>query len=115
MSGEKSSSTVTENMKKAVTEMMLLALLNKQDMHIFEILEKLETYSQGAYKISYPYAAIYRLIDNGYICENGKKIDCGRRRQFFHITDKGRQYYFSMKSDYDLLIKGINNIFSVIE
>ena len=105
---------ISENLKKGITEMLILAFLNKQDMHIYAILNRLDKYSNGVCKIAYPYAAIYRLLNNKFIVENGKKVDDNRLRQFYTITDEGRNYLNSMKKDYDIFIKGVTSIFNAL-
>lgn len=108
------SNGISENLKKGITEMLILAFLNKQDMHIYAILNMLDKYSNGVCKIAYPYAAIYRLLDNKFIVENGKKVDDNRLRQFYTITDDGRNYLNSMKKDYDIFINGVTSIFNAL-
>lgn len=105
-------SGIIENLKKGTTEMLILSFLNKEDMHIYAILNKLDTCSNGVCKIAFPYAAIYRLLRNGYITEAGKKVDENRLRQFYTITESGRKYCAEMKRDYELFINGIDMIFS---
>ena len=108
------SNGISENLKKGITEMLILAFLNKQDMHIYAILNMLDKYSNGVCKIAYPYAAIYRLLDNKFIVENGKKVDDNRLRQFYAITDAGRAYFESMKNDYATFINGVTSIFDAL-
>lgn len=105
---------ISENLKKGITEMLILAFLNKQDMHIYAILNMLDEYSNGVCKISYPYAAIYRLLDSKYIVENGKKVDDNRLRQFYTITNEGKAYLESMKKDYISFIDGVTSIFDAL-
>lgn len=105
-------SGIIENLKKGVTEMLILAFLDKQDMHIYAIISKLDNCSNGICQIAYPYAAIYRLINNKYIIEKGKKVDDNRLRQFYHITDSGKKYLSLIKSDYTLFISGVDMIFN---
>lgn len=105
---------ISENLKKGITEMLILAFLNKKDMHIYSILNFLDEYSDGVCKISYPYAAIYRLLDSKFIVENGKKVDDNRLRQFYAITDTGRAYFESMKNDYTTFINGVTSIFDAL-
>ncbi len=40
-------SGITENLKKGITEMLILAFLDKQDMHIYAIINKLDDCSNG--------------------------------------------------------------------
>lgn len=100
-----------DKLKKATTELIILSLLEKENLHIGALTEKMEEYSNGKCKIVFPYAAIYRLIDAEYIYECGKKVEDGRRRQFLSITDKGVQYLSQIREQYDNFIQGVNCIF----
>ena len=82
-----------DNLKKAVTEMLVLTLLKGEDMYAGQILEVMERRSGGRLNIVFPYAVLYRLISNGHIIEAYKKTaPDGRRRQYYQITDEGRRY-----------------------
>lgn len=82
-----------DNLKKAVTEMLVLALLSREDMYAAQITQGLEERSHGALSIQFPYSVLYRLISFGYIVEGYKKIaPDGRRRQYYQITPEGRAY-----------------------
>ena len=82
-----------DNLKKAVTEMLVLALLQEEDMYAAQITQTLEERSGGMLNIVFPYSVLYRLINFGYIVEAYKKIaPDGRRRQYYQITQSGRTY-----------------------
>lgn len=106
---------IIDKLKKATTELIILSLLEKENLHIGALTEKIEEYSEGEFKIVFPYAAIYRLINAGYIYECGKKIEDGRRRQFLSITDKGVQYLRRIRKQYDSYIKGVDCIFEKLK
>lgn len=100
-----------DNLKKAVTEMVVLSLLGAEDMYAGQLMTALEERSGGAINIVFPYAALYRLIENGYICEAYKKIaPDGRRRQYYQITDGGRAYLGELQSVYRRVIGGVDRI-----
>lgn len=103
-----------DNLKKAVTEMLVLSLLEREDMHAIQLTQELEQRSGGAINIVFPYSALYRLISAGYIIEAYKKnAPDGRRRQYFQITEEGRSYVRELREIYrrfsggvELLLKG---------
>lgn len=98
-----------DNLKKAVTEMLVLVQLEREDMYSTQITKNLETGSGGALSIVFPYATLYRLINGGYIIEAYKKIaPDGRRRQYFQITDQGRAYVTEMKRFYRQFSHGVS-------
>lgn len=103
-----------DNLKKAVTEMLVLCLLEREDMHAIQLTQELEQRSGGAISIVFPYSALYRLISAGYIIEAYKKnAPDGRRRQYFQITEEGRTHLAELQQVYrrfsggvELLLKG---------
>lgn len=109
-----SGSGLEDNLKKAVTEMLVLSLLEQEDMHAIQLTQELERQSGEAISIVFPYSALYRLISAGYIIEAYKKnAPDGRRRQYFQITEEGRTYVGELRKVYrrfsggvELLLKG---------
>lgn len=110
MSEIKSGSTqgMEDNLKKAVTEMVVLTLLKGEDMYAGQILEAMEEKSGGRLSIVFPYAVLYRLISNGYIIEAYKKVaPDGRRRQYYQITGAGREYVAQLAGLYRRFSGGV--------
>lgn len=98
-----------ENLKKAVTEMLVLALLSQEDMHSAQIMQTLAERSENRLSIVFPYAVLYRLIDRGYIWEAYKKIaPDGRRRQYYQITTQGRDHLAALNTIYRRFIGGVD-------
>ena len=104
-----SSLGMEDNLKKAVTEMVVLSLLSREDMYAGQILENMESRSGGALSIVFPYAVLYRLIGFGYITEAYKKIaPDGRRRQYYQITEEGRDYLTRLLEVYQRFTGGVD-------
>ena len=95
--GHKKTSTspegLEENLKKGITELLVLFLLREREMYINEMTEALSRRSGGQLNISFPYAIIYRLLDSHFI-ELADKCSApdGRRRQYYRITPEGTAY-----------------------
>ena len=100
-----------ENLKKAVAEMLVLSLLSREDMHAPQIIRSLEEESGRALTMTSPYMLLYRLIEKEYILEAYKKIaPDGRRRQYYQITDKGREYLSGLKAVYRRVSAGVEQL-----
>lgn len=98
-----------DNLKKAVTEMVVLSLLSQEDMYANQIMQMMEERSGGAVSIVFPYSAIYRLIKAGYIWEAYKKnAPDGRRRQYYQITDAGRERLDDLLAAYRRFTGGVD-------
>ena len=110
-----SSKKLIENLKKAVTEMLILSCLNLQPMSIDEISRCLDEKSHSICKIVYPYAAIHRLLDTKYITEtSNRQMKDDRHRQYYKITKKGIQYLAELRAAYETFTQEVNNIFKFV-
>lgn len=104
-------STLEENLKKALTELLILFLLSEQDHYIGELTALLSQRSGDTLNIVFPYAAVYRLQEDGYILELGRRIaPDGRRRQYYGITETGKLYLAQMLETYSRFLKGVNSM-----
>lgn len=100
-----------DNLKKAVTELVILSLLNEEDMYAGQLLREMEERSEKALNIVFPYAALYRLLDFGYIVEGARHAaPDGRRRQFYRITDRGREHLATLRPMYLAFTEGVAKV-----
>lgn len=100
-----------DNLKKAVAEMLVLFLLNERDMYIGEIPEELTRRSGGSFQIVFPYSIIYRMVKFEYIDECKKRIaPDGRKRQYYAITDKGKNYLNELRALFKQFSMGVDTI-----
>lgn len=100
-----------ENLKKALSELMVLALLHERDHYALELAPAILEYSGGTISITFPYAILYRMIEQQYIQELPKRIaPDGRRRQYFGITEAGRGYFQQIWTAYQTFISGVDRL-----
>lgn len=103
--------SLEENLKKALTELLLLHLLSAKEYYIGELTAVIHEKSQGSLSIVFPYSAIYRLQQSGYLEESGKRTaPDGRRRQYYRITDSGRRYLLQLKEMYSRFTLGVTEV-----
>lgn len=103
--------SLEDNLKKALTEVLVLHLLSAKDCYIGELTAAIHDKSHGALTIVFPYSAIYRLEQSGYLTESGKRnAPDGRRRQYYRITDTGRAYLGQLKEIYARFSNGVADI-----
>lgn len=106
---------LTENLKKGLTEFLVLSCLEKRPMSIYEILKFLDVKSNGNCKITFPYALIYRLTGYGFIADDGKRISDNRLRAFYRITDEGKVYLEQMRKEYDAFSSGMSALLTFLD
>lgn len=106
---------IEENLKKALVEMLVLALLHQREYYAPELSQALAELSGGAVNISFPYAILYRMIEQGYIQEPPKrKAPDGRRRQYYAITPAGRRYFQENWSAYRAFTAGVDRLVAAV-
>lgn len=107
----KNAISLEDNLKKALTELLVLHLLSERDYYIGELTTTLNDRSHGALNIVFPYGAIYRLLQSKYIAESEKRTaPDGRRRQYFSITEAGSDYLNQLHRLYIHFIRGVDEI-----
>lgn len=107
----KTAISLEDNLKKALTELLVLHLLSERDYYIGELTSTLNDRSHGARNIVFPYGAIYRLQQSSFICETEKRTaPDGRRRQYYTITASGTDYLNQLRRLYDQFICGVGEV-----
>jgi PadR family transcriptional regulator PadR len=107
----KNTISLEDNLKKALTELLVLHLLSQRDYYIGELTTTLSERSGGALTIVFPYGAIYRLQQSQFIMESQKRTaPDGRRRQYFSITPTGMTYLKQLRKLYTRFIRGVDQV-----
>lgn len=100
-----------ENLKKALTELLMLYLLSQKEYYIGDLNATLHERSGGALNIVFPYSAIYRLLEFEHITESKKRFaPDGRRRQYYRITEKGQAYLKQLLDIYGRFSGGVSAV-----
>lgn len=107
------SSLLEENLKKALTEMIILFLLSQKECYIGELTDQINVRSNGVLSIVFPYGVIYRLQQSGDIIELEKRNSPdGRRRQYYRITVSGRERLTQLLEYYKHFSQGVADLLS---
>lgn len=115
MENNRPAAGMEENLKKALVEMLVLALLHRRAYYASELTQALTEYSGGAVSISFPYAILYRMIEQGYIQELPKrKAPDGRRRQYYGLTLSGQRYFQENWSVYKAFTAGVDRLVEAV-
>lgn len=100
-----------DNFKRAVTEMLVLALLKREDLPAVQIMQRVEEETGHNIGLVSPYMLFYRLIEDNCIIEAYKKVaPDGRRRQYYQITEEGKKYLEELISLYHRLTDGVASL-----
>lgn len=108
---QRTAASLEDNLKKALTELLVLHLLRQREYFIGELITDIEEKSRGALSIVFPYGVIYRMTSAGYITESGKRVaPDGRLRQFYRITDEGSAYLSDLLTTYRRFTAGVMDV-----
>ena len=103
--------SLEDNLKKALTELLLLHLLSQRDYYIGELTATLHEKSHGVLTIVFPYGAIYRLLQSGFVRQTEKRnAPDGRRRQYYRITESGKAYFSQLLAIYSNFSQGVTDV-----
>lgn len=78
--------------KRAVSPLVVLALLREKPMYGYEISQLMKQCSDGKLKIAVLYPVLYRLEEQGYVYISDTTVENGRARSYYAITPEGRAY-----------------------
>lgn len=78
----------------SVNDIILKTLLNG-DKYGYEIIKEVEEFSLGKIVLKQPslYSSLSRFEEKGYVSSYWGDSDIGGRRHYYHLTDKGKEYY----------------------
>lgn len=101
-----------ENLKRGVTELVLLHLLTERDMYGYEMSQELKTRSDGKFSLleTSMYPTLYRLQDNGYITSYLVQAGVRRKRAYYHLEPSGYDYYEKCLHEYQTAQEGVRAI-----
>jgi PadR family transcriptional regulator len=110
-----SSRPAIEEAKKGSTEVVILAILEQDSHHGYEIARLIEQRSGGTLRFTLAslYATLYRMEDRGWI--RGRWIEKAgqRRRCHYRITDAGRKTLAAQRADWSRFIAALNDVAGV--
>lgn len=78
--------------KRAVSPLVVLALLREKPMYGYEISKLMKECSNGKLKVAVLYPVLYRLEEEGYVYISDTTVENGRARNYYAITPEGREY-----------------------
>ncbi len=108
-SAKDSANSFEDYFKRATSPMMTLLLLSEKPMYVYKLSQELERRSNSTYKMNFLYPVLYRLQQQGYVTEYSQEItENHRTRNYYAITDEGREYLDFMLKKYRELLKAVD-------
>jgi len=101
--------------KKGSAEILILALVEEQDRHGYDIARQIEERSGGTltFTLASLYASLYRLEARGWIRGRWIERPGTRRRRYYRITDAGRRVLAAQREDWGRFVTALREVAGV--
>ena len=102
-------------LKKGSPELLILALLEEEDRHGYEIGKLIESRSGGQlrFRIGSLYPVLCRLEDKALIKGRWVESSGGPRRRYYKLTTKGRSWLAHERNTWEAYVAAVNQVIGV--
>jgi transcriptional regulator len=109
--------SVSRELKRGSTELLILALLEERSRHGYEIAQLIEQRSRGeiSFHVASLYPTLYRLEERDLI--EGRWVEKAgqRRRRYYRITAAGRKMLASQRAVWENFFAALNRVARIRE
>lgn len=106
---------IDSRIKRGSGELAILALLDQQPLHGYEISKRIAQASGGIlqFNLASLYPLLYRMEKRGWV--NGKWEDApsGRKRRYYHLTPKGRKQLAPLREEWSRFFQALHLVAGV--
>ncbi len=101
--------------KKGSAELVILAIIDEEAHHGYEIAKLIEQRTEGSLKFTLAslYATLYRLEDRGWIKGRWVEKAGQRRRCYYRITESGRTVLAEQREDWSRFVAALGQVAGV--
>ena len=103
---------VIASAKQGSADLLILALLEEQDLHGYEIARRIEDRSDGTLRFTLAslYETLYRLEERGLLHGRWLERPGARRRRSYRITESGRKVLAAQRRDWGRFIAALTQV-----
>ncbi|HEY4305200.1 MAG TPA: PadR family transcriptional regulator [Gemmatimonadaceae bacterium] len=103
---------LTDDLKKGSAEFLVLALLEDEQRHGYELQKLIESRSKGVlvFHVASLYPLLYRLEERGWIAGRWVERAGERRRRFYRITAAGAEALQGQRESWREFVTAINRV-----
>lgn len=104
-----------EEAKKGSAELVILAVVEPQAHHGYEIAKLIEARTDGRLRFTLAslYSTLYRLEERGWIRGRWVEKAGQRRRCYYRITDAGRKVLAEQREDWSRFVAALGQVAGV--
>ncbi len=101
--------------KRGSAELAILALLEQQPLHGYEIAKRIERESGGLlrFNVASLYPLLYSLEKRGWVKANWETSENGRRRRYYRLTAVGKKKLAPLREQWRTLFQALENLAGV--
>jgi len=109
------STRALDEAKKGSTEVVILAVLEADAHHGYEIAKLIEQRTSGdlTFTLASLYATLYRMEDRGWIRGRWVEKAGQRRRCYYRITEAGRKVLAAQRQDWERFVAALGQVAGV--
>ena len=91
----------SKELLKGGTPLLVMSVLDGKDLYGYRIIRELEVRSENVFQMSEGtlYPILHALEQEGCLKSDWRTVD-GRRRKYYHLTDKGRRQFAEKKAEF---------------
>ncbi len=103
--------SISSDVIRGYNDTMILFLLQKKASYGYEISKDIKALTNEKYIIKETtlYSAFTRMETNGFVESYSQEADNGKRRTYYRITEKGRNYYNEKCEEWNLTKEVVEN------
>jgi transcriptional regulator len=102
----------TEDAKKGSAEVIILAIVEREAHHGYEIAKLIEARSDGGltFTLATLYATLYRMEERGWIKSEWGVSENNRRAKFYKLTRTGQKQLEAERANWNRIAKAVSRI-----
>lgn len=107
--------TAIDEAKRGSAELLILALVEHDDLHGYEIARQIEARSGGTltFTLAALYATLYRLESRRWISGRWVEKAGQRRRRHYRLTSEGRRVLAAQREDWARFVAALGQVAGV--
>ena len=101
--------------KRGSGELAILALLDREPLHGYEIAKRIEQQSGGVlrFNLASLYPLLYGLEKRGWVTGRWEETKSGRQRRYYHLTPAGKKQLAPLREEWGLFFQALHRIAGV--
>ncbi len=104
------------NIKKELTKgssaLLVLSVIENEDMYGYRIIKEIQNRSEDvfSFKEGTLYPILHSFEKEGYVSAYWTASEHGRKRKYYHITDKGKKVLAKSKEEWEVYSSAVKKV-----